>query len=415
MACPSHLETRLRALLDETRIRGAVSRRLVTIGAAIGAAVLLPLAAARPELRAETRTSSKSSTSSVSVYERTEDVTPGGTLVLDLETGANVDIAGGDASQVQVRGMLAGRDAASTIIDTTTAGNEIRVSTKFDRKSNNQSTSHDLAIRVPRKFNVRLSSAGGGLTIIDVDGTFEGSTGGGTIKLSRVHGEAHLSTGGGDVLVTDSDLDGKITSGGGTAQFIRVRGNVHGISGSLPVVRADAAEETRETGQIRITKAGGRVDLDEAPNGAIISTGGGQIIVGRASGTVEASTGGGQIRIGPIAGSARASTGGGSVVIDVADAGGEAQTIDVTTGSGSVEITLPSSFDGRFEIETAYTESHRPVEIRSEWDLQHQPVTGWDSHEGTPRRYIRARGHAGSGRGLVRIHAVNGDIRLHRD
>jgi len=60
------------------------------------------------------------------------------------------------------------------------------------------------------------------------------------------------------------------------------------------------------------------------------------------------------IRIGPIAGSASASTGAGSVVIDVADAGGEAQTIDVTTGNGSVEI-------------------------RSEWDLALPLLSRWNN------------------------------------
>lgn len=51
MACPSHLERRLRALLDETRIRGPVSRRLAALTAVCLGLLLVPLAAARPALQ----------------------------------------------------------------------------------------------------------------------------------------------------------------------------------------------------------------------------------------------------------------------------------------------------------------------------------------------------------------------------
>jgi len=449
MACPSHLESRLRALLDETRNRGAVSRRLAALATALVALLLVPLATARPEVRAK-RAAPASSTSSI--YEHTEDAKSGGTLVLDLETGADVAIRGDDLRQVEIRGILGGRDADNTVVDTTTSGDEVRLSAKFERKSGSLSTSHDFTIRIPRQFNVRLKSSGGDVTIAGVSGTFSGSTGGGTIELTNVQGNARISTGGGDIYVTDSELDGRVSTGGGTVRFERVRGGLRGDSGSGPVIRGEnanldyhgatkaveaieaipadiavvsvnakdstgRAEPARvlPSGLIEITKAGGAVDLREAPHGAVISTGGGRIIVGSARGSVDASTGGGQIRIGPVAGSARASTGAGSVMIDVADAGGEAQTIEVTTGHGSVEVRLPANFDGRFEIETAYTASSDPVEIRSEWQLQRDPVTDWDAREGTPRRYVRARGSAGSGRGLVHIRAVNGNVVIGRD
>jgi hypothetical protein len=50
----------------------------------------------------------------------------------------------------------------------------------------------------------------------------------------------------------------------------------------------------------------------------------------------------------------------------------------------------------------------------SAWVLDRQAVTAWDDHEGTPRRYVRATGVVGKGRGLVRIKTVNGDVELRR-
>jgi DUF4097 and DUF4098 domain-containing protein YvlB len=175
-----------------------------------------------------------------------------------------------------------------------------------------------------------------------------------------------------------------------------------------------AQRHSLEHGAVQIEKAGGSVELDDAPHGAVITTGGGSITVGTASDFVDASTGGGRIEIGPVAGSVHASTGAGDVAVTLVDPAGREQTMEIFTGSGDVEVVLPATLDAKFEIETAYTRETAPAHIDSTWELEHQPVTGWDTHEGTARRYVRARGSAGNGRGLVRIKAVNGNVRLRR-
>lgn len=452
MACPSHLETRLRVLLDETRLRGRLSPRLAAVVTAGVALLVVPLAAAQPELRAPEGEAVKPRQSIADgakdgdswTFRRVLEASSGGTLVLDLETGASVRILGGKEPQVEIRANLKGRDAGTTLVEAAAAGDEIRVTSKFERSGGSASTSHAFVVRVPRRFNVRLNSAGGDLSIADVEGTFEGTTGGGSIELTRLQGRAKLTTGGGTIEVIDSDLEGRVSTGGGEVRFVRVRGGLRGASGTNAVVRANDDLQTFEspndlsdlpdiqTGDedrarvrglparatsprmLEISKAGGSVDLYEAPHGAVISTGGGRITVGRAEGTVDASTGGGRIGIGPVAGSVRAVTGAGNVDIQVVGAGGQEQTVEVTTGKGNVVVMLPSGFDGRFDIETAYTASHGPVRIQSAWSLDNEPVTDWDAREGTPRRYVRAHGSAGTGRGLVRIRAVNGDVTLRR-
>jgi hypothetical protein len=293
---------------------------------------------------------------------------------------------------------------------------------------------------VPRRFDVRLRSGGGAVTIEGVEGSFRGQTGGGELVFEHVKGSSRLSTGGGDISVTDCDLSGSVSTGGGTVKFSRVRGGLRGSSGSGPIIYAQSKDarggetagdlggltvnrrHTRITnvrgqaqGALHIEKAGGEIELDEAPQGAWVSTGGGQIRVGRAAGTIEANTGGGDINIGPVAGSVIAGTGAGDVHVRVVDAGKEEQTVEVTSGSGRVIVELPAQLDARFDLETAYTEKFgRATHIDSPWKLDRQVTSRWDDREGTRRRYVRARGTVGSGRGLIHIRTVNGDIVLRR-
>jgi hypothetical protein len=166
-------------------------------------------------------------------------------------------------------------------------------------------------------------------------------------------------------------------------------------------------------GRLHVEKAGGSIRLDEAPAGAVLSTGGGDIVVGRGAGSVDASTGGGSIRIGPVAGSVRAGTGAGDVEVTLIDGGGEPQTVEVSSGHGRVVIQLPAGFDGRVDLETAYTRNVDPTRIEAPWPLE-RSISDWSDREGfgegTPRRYVRASGTIGGGRGLLRVKTVNGDV-----
>ena len=480
MACPSHLETRLRALLDETRARNGVSRRVTVMAVAIAAIVLLSLAAARPELRAATRPGipvaktidltrtvdrmqrawtrpvgralqtiervGSIGTSRTSLAPRSVNAAPGETLVLDLETGGRVEVTGWSEPRVSVDARLGGRDVADTRVDVERVGEGVRVVSKYVGTRSSRSSSHEFVIRVPGRFNVSIDSAGGGLSIENVEGLFRGSTGGGDLNLKGLKGRAELSTGGGQIDVRDAELDGEVSTGGGSVTLSNVRGGLNGSSGSEPVIRigqgsdSDSESETHSTTRssttvdtvttymddapkvrqrvdhraLQISKAGGDVALDDAPHGAVIHTGGGDIHIGTASGVVDARTGGGRVEIGPVAGSVRASTGAGNVVVTLVDPAGAEQDVEIFTGSGDVEVVLPASLDARFEVETAYTRKNAPTHIDSTWELDHHPTTGWESHEGTARRYVRAQGKAGNGRGLIRIKAVNGNVTLRR-
>ena len=437
MAQRSTLEARLLSVLDDSIPRRAISSRARAAGAVLLILALAPLAAVTPVARAAASEKTPAAAAGPTV-ERSVDAAPGEQLDLDLESGAAVQIQGWDEPRVHVRARLGGRDAADTRITVERQAGGVKVRSFFPPRQISRSTSNQLEIQVPRRFDVHLSSSGGHLRMKDVEGSFRGSTGGGELVLERLNGEAQLSTGGGDIRVTDCDLAGSVSTGGGTVLLSRVRGGLTGSSGSGPVVYGDKAgggssDETADLsgleidrshtrvrsnepmGVLHIRKAGGDVELEEAPQGAVIYTGGGRVSVGRSAGLVDASTGGGDVEIGPVTGSVRAGTGGGDIHVMLADAGSEPQTVDLTSGSGKMIVELPAGFDGAIELETAYTKSHgRATRIESAWELQREPTTEWDSRQGTPRRYVRARGVLGSGRGLVRVKTVNGDIELRR-
>jgi len=440
MAGTSHLETRMRALLDEARSRRPWPQWAGAAAALALGLVLIPIAGLRPALRtARAASASESNLATTtpepdSIIDKTVNASPGQELILDLKTGGEVHIRGWDEERVEMHAELSGEDWRNTRVEIETEAGGVRVTSRQRRRPAwTSSTSHRFEFRVPKRFDVQVKSSGGNLELTGVEGTFRGSTGGGEIVLTEIKGEVGLSTGGGDVRVTDSQASGKVTTGGGMVQMNRVQGGLRGTSGSGPVLHSESSdgygdldgvhadeddvrdERTGAAGALYIEKAGGDVSLPNAPHGAHIQTGGGDIQVRAGKGWVQASTGGGDIEIGPIAGSVTATTGAGEVRVTLGDAKGEKQDVEISAGIGRVVVLLPSGFEGHFDLETAYTDNYeRPTRIDSEWKLERDETTNWDSYQGTPRRYVRARGMVGKSDNTVRVRTVNGDIIVKR-
>jgi hypothetical protein len=412
----------------------------------------------------------------------------GGTLELNLNTGGNVVISGWDRPEVSVRAELGGRDWRETRVKIEPSAGGVTLESEFTRRGNSQSTSHTFRINVPRRYNVRISSSGGSVSITGVDGTFTGSTGGGEIEIQKANGEVDIRTGGGDVHVSNSRLNGSVRTGGGIVRIEGNTGDLTGKSGSGPVITtkggttirhengftvvdADTASGsgvmigtdgknitigngsgsgssnssskgsgvratiTSKSGGvttttsyaddragnpssfgangIRMNSAGGAISLRAAPDGARVTTGGGAIRIGPSGGEVYAQTGGGNIDIGPATGSVEAHTGAGEITIELKGAGGH--SVDVTSGLGSVTLVLPRDLNATLELQTAYTENlgHK-TRINSDFSLQTTETADWDSREGTPRRYVRARQAVGRGGPVIRVRTVNGDIVIKR-
>jgi beta-lactamase regulating signal transducer with metallopeptidase domain len=430
MARPSHLEGRLLAVLDEHCSRDEPRRltRLVLAIAFILGVPLLAAARAVPYAPSDRTLVVAAGTSSPgSQFERTLDAANGERLTLDLETGGSVTLRGWDEPRVRVEVRLAGRDWTETRVDIDRVADGVQVRAWSDSNRHVQTTSHSFDITVPRHYDLLLKSSGGGLSISDLEGSFEGMTGGGDLTLERVKGEADLQTGGGDVRVNDVNLRGSVTTGGGTVELSNVTGPLRGWSGSGPVIRRDAAGErassgakdhgsgTKASGRLHVERAGGDIELEEVTDGADLQTGGGDIRVARAHGDVSASTGGGDIDVGHVEGGVDASTGAGKVRVSVDDLDRDGRGVDIGTGRGDVVIELPADVAATFDLETAYTDNHRgKTRIESDWQLERSESDDWDDRAGTPRKYVRAHGDVAGGGPLIKVRAVNGNISIRR-
>ena len=82
--------------------------------------------------------------------------------------------------------------------------------------------------------------------------------------------------------------------------------------------------------------------------------------------------------------------------------------------SGRVTIDLPANLDARFDLESAYTENHAHTRVQSDFQLNTTETDDWDASQGTPRKYVRASGVSGSGKGLIKVRTVNGDVIVRR-
>ncbi|MBV9110286.1 MAG: hypothetical protein JO306_12820, partial [Gemmatimonadetes bacterium] len=445
MARPSQLEGRLLAVLDHLRNRRALDPRTGAAAGVLALALVLPLAAARPasavggakadgHARPSAAAPAAASTGA-SAQERCTlsrgdmlhcDVLarPGERLTLQLADGVSARVVASSDSRVRILAETGRRmDASAGRGD---GGVRVTVARTYGRRVGNEP---DLVVEVPRRFDVAATADGGGLEIRGVEGTFTGSARGGglafidaagTVRMSAVDGGAYvkhsrlrgrLEMNGGGVMMdgNDGDLDvaGAAATVHGSAEAVgewgsRVASELSGDESAAPnVVRVQAAN---------VAKDGGPIVADVVRDGVRLYTGGGEIRVRRAEGDIDATTGGGNVTLESVAGDATVSTGSGTVVVH-ADGGGD---VDVTTGTGRVTVAIPAGYGGTVDLETAYTQGHAETRIDSDWPVAMSQTRDWSDREGTPRRYVRARGTIGSGRHHVRVRTVNGDVRLVR-
>lgn len=347
------------------------------------------------------------------------DVQPGERLVVEIETGGEVEIRGGAAGKVSIVAEVGGRDRDDVVIEAERDARGVRVTGKPARRMRNFSADVDLTIEVPAKFDLELDSMGGGFRIEDVEGELTGETMGGAIVLRRVRGDVELSTMGGSIEATDVDAAGKVSTMGGDVVFKNVRGGLRGstMGGTVKIDGGDGsawkagqgeARSARPGEVVKISSMGGDIAVADAPNGADVSTMGGKVRVERAAGFVKASTMGGDVEIREVDGEVRASTMGGDVTVRVVGQGGD---VEIESMSGDLELTLPAGFAGDFDVELTFTRNSRQdYEIRSDFPLSQRRDEEWRRDGRNAYKSIFGEGTSGDGRHKVVLRTVNGDI-----
>ncbi len=335
------------------------------------------------------------------------DVASGGTLTLKLDAGGSVSVTGTGGSSVVVEYTVGSDTSPGVKVDFDATRNGVTVMTNYAGRSHQLNSNVEFHIAVPKDFNIKLDSKGGGFEVDGVDGTFSGKTMGGQLVLNKVRGEATLTTMGGEIRVTESELDGALKTMGGVVLFENVIGDVTGSSmggnvryknvqrrnGKLssPARTGDHDEITAET--VQVSTMGGTIDIEDAPEGANLHTMGGNISVSNAKRFV------------------RAKTLGGDIEATVVGSGGD---ISLTSLSGDIILHVPAGLAFDIELQIAYTKgSSKSYEIDTPFKLAQSTTSEWDYGHGSPRKYIRASGSVGGGGGhKLKIETMNGNIRI---
>jgi DUF4097 and DUF4098 domain-containing protein YvlB len=173
-------------------------------------------------------------------------------------------------------------------------------------------------ISVPYTYNVDLSTAGGSVSVADLEGEVRSKTSGGSLQLGRIQGPVRGETSGGNITLAGSLRTAQVETAGGSIDIGEVEGDVNARTSG---------------GSIRVAKVTGRV---------VAETSGGSIEVGEAMNTVEATTSGGSVTASlsrQPQGDSRLETSGGTVAVFLAEA--VAVDIDAYTSGGRVTTALP--------------------------------------------------------------------------
>lgn len=251
-------------------------------------------------------------------------VTPGGNLTVETDIGS-IEIETSAGNTVRIEATLIAdtrsQSKAQKIFDkfelsSAQSGNDIEVIGEYiDERGFWDFLAHGgdnfdvhFLITVPQKFNLDLETAGGNISIGDLDGTVRAETSGGDIRLAEVKGRLRVRTSGGNISLTGSSADADLQTSGG-----------------------DIA-----------------IELAEGPVTA--HTSGGNVTIREALGVVDASTSGGNIRAyisRQPQDDCRLSTSGGNVEVYLAS--DISVDLDAETSGGSVSTDFPVTVKGELD------------------------------------------------------------------
>jgi len=340
------------------------------------------------------------------------NVHPGQKLIVDIECGSDIIIEGWDKNVVDVDLDIHGRDADELDIEVSETSYGVLVVAEFEHQKRNNSTSGEVKIMVPAKFNLELKTMGGELSVENVDGDLEGTTMGGQLSLKRLKGEVDFTTMGGSVELVDSEVDGEVSTMGGSVLVENVVGDVDASTMGGSVTQRNVKSSKGSVGkEVKMKSMGGAIKVDEAMSGANVKTMGGSITVNKAAEYVKAETMGGDIIIKEIAGWVDATTMGGDVDVEVKGTDGN-RDVKIKSMGGDIKLYVPADLAMDIEIEIVYDEDDEDdIDVISDFDLSERVVDASGNWGGDDKKLI-ATGKTGNGSNRIRIETVGGVVYL---
>jgi DUF4097 and DUF4098 domain-containing protein YvlB len=186
-------------------------------------------------------------------------------------------------------------------------------------------------IMVPREFDLDISTAGGSISVDDLEGKIDLHTSGGSITVGRIEGPVNARTSGGSIRVTKArgDVD------------------VHTSGGSITIGKT--------SGSLDAETSGGSITLDGVDGDTYVHTSGGGLKLKDLAGNVQGSTSGGSIYAeltGRINRDCYLKTSGGGITVYLPD--NINAEIDAHTSGGRVSTDFPITVRGKLKSNTLY-------------------------------------------------------------
>jgi hypothetical protein len=251
------------------------------------------------------------------------DVNPGGKLTINSARGT-IEVKTTRANVVNVEVIRKARTSSEKEarelfenfeISFRHNGNDVIIETEMlkERFSFWDFGSNDLRVQflisVPEKYNVDLNTAGGSISVSDLDGEVLAHTSGGSLNFGKITGPVTGKTSGGSI-----NLDGC-------------------------------------AGDIDVHTSGGSIVVGEVKGEVLARTSGGSIQIAQAQASVDAKTSGGSINIEEVLGAVNASTSGGSVTARISRQPRE--NCSLKTSGGSVNVYLAEGIGVNLDAQTS--------------------------------------------------------------
>jgi hypothetical protein len=279
--------------------------------------------------------------------------------------------------------------------------------------------SGEFVVDVPRDVAlVKVETGGGSVVVTGISGQAEVETGGGKIRLDDIGGSVYAETGGDSIDIGTVGGDLKLETGGGNISIKSAKGRIHASTGggNLYVVSCDGGAELeagggnveikRCGGRVKASTGGGNITLGDIGGPADIETGGGSIHLASAKGRVGANSGAGTIELYGVP-SARVETGAGGIVVKLVNTGSDRADSMLETSAGDITVYIAPDVALSVRASVDLGNGHRissdfpDIHIMSEGDK-------WGP------KTLTAEGKLNGGGPLLKVRTTTGDICFRR-
>jgi DUF4097 and DUF4098 domain-containing protein YvlB len=276
-------------------------------------------------------------------------VSAGGNLHLVTERGS-IEVDSHKSEKVVVEIEIDGFKENEVDVSFDQSGDTLRINADFQNRRVRHSRVR-FTITVPERYNLEVETAGGSISVEDVQGEVNVETSGGSLHLARLQGQVEGYTSGGSIEVETVD------------------------------------------GDVDVRTSGGSIYIEDVSKNVLADTSGGSVRITGVAGDVEAETSGGSMKFKAIAGRLEGHTSGGSISAEFPDQPGGDVVLSTSGGSVSVELEETAAISLR---------------ARGGWVKSDFPVDGVKSAK------RRLRGDINGGGPVLELESSSGNVYIEK-